>query len=91
MPEEHVALEEAIAMASRLAPEERMKLRAAIDQMTGAPAEDDNKEMLFKRLLMNKGLISQIRLPQTGAAPSERHPVTVKGKPVSETIIEDRG
>ena len=90
MAEEHVALEEAIAMASRLGPEERMKLREAIDQMTGAPAEDD-KEMLFKRLLMNKGLISQIRLPRTAAAPAERHPVTVKGKPVSETIIEDRG
>ena len=88
--EEHAALEEAIVVASRLNPEERVKLREAIDRMTGVPAEDD-KELLFKRLLMNKGLISRIRVAQTGTAVSERRPVTLKGNPASETIIEDRG
>ena len=33
MAEEHVALEEAIAIASKLGPEERMKLRAEIDNV----------------------------------------------------------
>ena len=89
MAEQHVALEEAIAMASSLGPEERIKLREAIDEMIGAPP-DDEKEALFKHLMMEKGLIRQIRLPKRGPG-SERHPVPVKGKPVSETIIEDRG
>ena len=90
MAERHLALEEAIAMASRLGPEERKKLREAIDQMIGAPPKDD-KELLFKHLLMDKGLIRQIRLPRSSAVGPDRHPVPVKGKPVSETIIEDRG
>lgn len=90
MAEEHVALEEAIAMASRLGPEERLKLREAIDRMIGTP-RDDEREMLFKHLMMEKGLINQIRLPMSGDATSERQPAPITGKPASETIIEDRG
>ena len=89
MVEQNIALEEAIAMANSLGAEERIKLREAIDQMIGA-SPDDDKETLFKHLMMEKGLIRQIRVPKRGAR-SERHPVPVKGKPVSETIIEDRG
>ena len=90
MAQEHVSLEDTIAMARRLAPEEREKLREALDQMGSAP--DEGKEILFKRLLMEKGLISEIRrVPNTTPPCTDRHPVPLKGKPVSETIIEDRG
>ncbi len=90
MAEEHVTLEQTIAMASRLNPAERMKLRQALDQMTERSAEEDN-EISFKRVLLEKGLISEVRSARKIAGNDDRHSVPVKGKPVSETIIEDRG
>jgi hypothetical protein len=88
MAEEHT-LEQAIAMASRLDSAERIKLRQALDQMTAAPTEEDG-EMTFKRVLLERGFISKISSGRNVADAREPHPVPVQGKPVSETIIEDR-
>ncbi len=90
MAGEHNTLEQAIAMASRLDSAERIKLRQALDQMTVAPTEAD-REITFTRVLLEKGMISEIRSARKRADAATRHPVLVKGKPVSETIIEDRG
>ncbi len=89
MAEERVTLEQTLAMASQLDPTERMKLRHALDQMTTSSAEED-PEMTFKRALLEKGLISEVRSARKIVNTAERHSVPVKGKPVSETIIEDR-
>lgn len=90
MAEEHNTLEQTIAMAGRLDSSERMKLRRALDQMMAASPEED-REMTFKRVLLEKGMISEVRSTRDIGAAAKRHPVPVKGKPVSETIIEDRG
>jgi hypothetical protein len=90
MNQEHLTLERAIELARQLDPNERLKLRRAIDQMIAVPPEDD-LEMAFKLALLQKGSISEIRRAPAAAGPSvQRSPVSVKGKPVSETIIEDR-
>jgi uncharacterized tellurite resistance protein B-like protein len=90
MAQERVTLEQTIALARQLDPTQRMKLRQALDQMAAEPAEVD-LEMTFKRILLDKGLISEIRVrPQTDDPGIARRPVPVQGKPVSETIIEDR-
>ena len=69
---------------------ERLKLRQALDRMVAESSEED-LEMAFKRVLLEKGLISEIRVPPRTDDPSmERRPVPVEGKSVSETIIEDR-
>jgi hypothetical protein len=36
-------------------------------------------------------MISEVRSTRDIGDAAKRHPVPVKGKPVSETIIEDRG
>ena len=90
MAQERVTLERAIEAARQLDPTERMKLRQALDQMATEPSEED-LEMTFKRILLEKGLISEIRVrPKTDDPSITRRPVPVQGKPVSETIIEDR-
>jgi hypothetical protein len=90
MVQERVTLQQAIAMARQLDPTERLKLQQALDQMMAEPPEED-PEMAFKRLLFKRGLISEIRIPPKMDDPSiQRRPVPVEGKPVSETIIEDR-
>jgi hypothetical protein len=91
MAQERTILEQAIEMAGRLGPAERWQLRQALDQMNSGPTEED-PEITFKRLLFERGLISEIRLaPKTDDPLINRRPVPVEGKPVSETIIEDRG
>ncbi len=49
---------------------------------------DDEEMELFQRWLEH-GLISSI--PDQGIDEDEFEPISVKGKPVSEIIIEDRG
>ena len=85
----HITLKEAIEVVSRLDPDDRLKLRHALDQMTGMP-QDEDAELSFKRVLLKKGLISEIR---SAGAPvgRNRRAVSVQGKPVSETLIGDRG
>ena len=90
MADDQVTLEQAIELARGLDPTERLKLRQALDQMIAGPTER-NPEMAFKRRLLEKGLISEIRLaPKDDNLSVKRQPVPVEGKPVSETIIEDR-
>ncbi|MEK6409912.1 MAG: hypothetical protein AABN34_23565 [Acidobacteriota bacterium] len=90
MAENHVTLQEAIEIVSQLDLDDRLKLRHALDRMTGG-STDEEPETNFKRVLLEKGTISEIRSPRKVAGAANRRPVPVKGKPVSETIIEDRG
>lgn len=64
--------------------------RANIDQMTAEVTEED-REIIFKRVLLRKGLISEVRPQHSMASGKKQPPISVKGKPVSETIIEERG
>ncbi len=72
--------------ALKLAPEELLKLREAIDtqlEQTKTPmTEDEFEEMLEKR-----GIITRATNP---SGMSNAPPITIKGKPLSETIIEER-
>jgi hypothetical protein len=44
----------------------------------------------FKQKLLQDGLISEIRVRPQGSPGEDRAPIRVKGKPISETIIEER-
>jgi len=69
--------------------EERQQVRVALNSPdTDKPlmTEDD-----FEQHLLAKGVISSVPSRNLGSAEySKRKPVEVKGKPVSETIIEER-
>jgi hypothetical protein len=95
MAEEQVTLEGAIEMARRLSSSEQLKLREELDQMIVDPTEADSttepSEADFSRRLLESGLITEVRLGQTPTYPQHKYaPVPVEGKPVSQTIIEDR-
>lgn len=68
----------------------RLEMREIIEKIGAEPTEEE-PETTFKRVLLMKGMISEIRSPRKVGGAANRRPVPVKGKPVSETIIEDRG
>jgi hypothetical protein len=54
------------------------------------PENKDDKEMLFKQKLLALGLIREIKFPRRYVLRGNRKPIRVSGKPLSETIIEER-
>ena len=75
-----------------LTPAEQQQVRAALDTMlpvTSGPMSEEE----FELMLVQKGILGKKRRPPS---PEEIEsfrsykPVEVKGKPVSETIIEER-
>ncbi|MGZ5481048.1 MAG: hypothetical protein ACXWID_03615 [Pyrinomonadaceae bacterium] len=43
-----------------------------------------------QRALYEAGLVSEIKPPITDPTPYRREPIAIKGKPLSETVIEER-
>jgi len=94
---ENLTLERAVEVVRALRPEEQQQLRRLMDSwQTPQPAEPtpDQQRQIAEHLLA-KGLI--VSLParyREGYNPEEaadQHPpVVVQGKPVSETLLEDR-
>ncbi len=72
-----------------LSPQEQRELRAFLDTLLvpAAPAAEEE----FERAMTTAGLLS-VPSPETRARAARRQhkPVPVRGKPVSETLIEDR-
>ena len=62
-------------------------LRAILD--SPAEADEERKREALKRSLREAGLITQPRQPRDRDVPNRRL-ITVEGRPVSETLIEDR-
>jgi hypothetical protein len=53
-------------------------------------AGQESPEELFKKRLVEVGLLEAIRKPSWPLADQDRTPIQVKGKPLSEQIMEDR-
>ncbi len=70
-----------------LAPDEWRQLREMLDAMM-VPAEEEDKCKALHQALRAAGLITQVRQSRTTDTPHRR--IEVQGKPVSETIIEER-
>ena len=87
-------LEQIIDEARALSPSEKQKLRQALDQELGpvGQADLDSKEATFVNRLRQRGLITEVpsRLPDDELRRSYQR-VEVKGEPISETIIRERG
>lgn len=75
-----------------LSPDDLKQLRAKLDEMLAPQTQMTEAE--FAQHLLSKGIISRIPQPPTEeeiAAYQERKPATLLGgKPVSETLIEER-
>ena len=88
-------LEKVIEEVKALTQEEQLQVRELIDSLLQNPVETQERlspEDLLERRLLERGVISDI--PKRNFDPDtykEFEPIEVKGKPVSETIIEERG
>jgi hypothetical protein len=53
-------------------------------------ATADDPEMLFMQRLLEAGVISEIKPRGSRSPVTDRTPIKVKGKPLSEIVIEER-
>ena len=67
-----------------LSPTDRHHLRKLLKEQDAA-----DKLAVFHQALLSQGLVKKVKKPAV-ATPIERQLIEVKGKPVSETIIEER-
>jgi hypothetical protein len=93
-------VEEIVNAVKGLPPREQAEVRRRLDTL---PAQPDDAEVLvddsrqaaidldqrLQRALYEAGLVSEIR-PRVKRPRVRRPPIKIKGRPLSETIIEDR-
>lgn len=73
-----------------LTPGEQKSLRDMVDELLATSSPQMTEEE-FEQRLLEKGIISRIPAPITDPTPyRNRKLIEVKGKPLSETIIEER-
>lgn len=83
-------LDRLVEEVKTLTPDEQRSLRNIVDELLATSAPQITEEE-FERRLLEKGIISRIPSPITDLTPyRNRKLIEVKGKPLSETIIEDR-
>lgn len=81
-------LEHIVEEIKSLAADEQWQLREILDAML-VPTEEEAKRQALHQALRAAGLITQVRQPRAiDLSPRQR--IYVQGKPVSETIIEER-
>ena len=82
-----LTLDKVIEDVKTLPQEEIKQLRSVLDDLL----ERKSKEEEVERLLLEAGLISEIKKPKRSVEAFRKYkPIKVKGKPVSETLIEER-
>jgi len=83
-------LERVLNEIKALTPAEIMQIRQRVDELLAAQTE--SAERTLKQSLFEAGLLSELKTPDRDVKSFRAYqPVTVKGKPVSETIIEEHG
>jgi len=66
-------------------------LRRLIEMLSQAePAKPEMTEDEFQMRLMSEGIISELPRPLTEREEESFRPIQVQGRPLSETIIEER-
>ncbi len=87
---EHVTLDRAVQVVQALTPAERQQLHKMMD-LWQPPAETARDQQRLAERLLAKGLLSHIPKDAYTEAARDRHaPIEVSGRPVSETLLEDR-
>ena len=83
-----VTLDRILEAIKTLAHDERRQLREMLNVMM-VPAEEEAKRQALRQALRAAGLVTQVRQPRATDT-THRRRIEVQGKPVSETIIEER-
>jgi hypothetical protein len=83
-------MEEILEAVRALKRDEQAVVRAQLDALLAEPAAGSPEERV-ERALFERGLLSEIKEPIVDLSPyRSRRLVEVQGKPLSETIVEDR-
>ena len=83
-------LDQVFEQVKALTPNEQRQLRDMLDELI-AKAQPAMSEAEFEQWLLDRGVISHIPAPITDFSPYQnRKLMEVEGKPLSETIIEER-
>lgn len=94
-------VEEILSAVKELLPGEQAEVRRRLDTLPAEASEteagpDDKRQAAIdldqrvQRALYEAGLVREIKPPITDPAPYRREPIAIKGKPLSETVIEER-
>jgi hypothetical protein len=85
-------IEQLVSQVRSLSPDEQRRLRKVLDEhLASTPPPQQATEEDFKRRLVELGLLKELKHPARNAESFlSWKPVQTKGKPLSETIIEER-
>ncbi|MCA1568525.1 MAG: hypothetical protein LC803_23325 [Acidobacteria bacterium] len=82
-----MSVSEVLEAVRAMSPEERERVRALLDALPDASSPTDDAA---QARLHEAGLLGETRTRVAGTR-ARRSPVEIKGRPLSETIIEERG
>ncbi len=85
MPSQTV--EKVVEQIKSLSIEEQIEVRSILNQISLTPEEIDRK---IQEEMLAEGLVSEIKPPRTKTSKRDFMPIEIEGKPISETIIEER-
>ena len=94
-------VEEIVNAVKGLPPAERADVQRKVEALINQPEHDQgvadegrqaaiDLDQRVQRALFEAGMLSEIKPPITDPTPYRREPITIKGKPLSETVIEER-
>ena len=94
-------IEEIMNAVKGLAPGEQAEVRRRLNTLPAEASEteagsDDKRpgaidlDQRVQHALYEAGLVREIKPPITDPTPYRREPIAIKGKPLSETVIEER-
>jgi len=83
-----VTLHQVLEQVKMLTPDEQRELREILDFVL-ASHDNEVTEELFERMMAEKGIMT-VPPPNSPVRSENWKPVEVKGKPVSEILIEER-
>ena len=83
-----VTLDQVLEEVKVLTRDDQQQLRKLLDEML-AKQEEGAKIEAFHKALLSAGLVKSIKTQPT-IGTSDRRLIKVKGKPLSETIVEER-
>ena len=82
-----VTLDSVVQEVKTLPTEDLKRLRVLLDELLSG----EEKREHFEQAMLEAGLVSEIRKPKRDVEAFRKYkPVKVKGKPISETLIEER-
>jgi len=95
------SVQEIISAIKSLPPEEQAELTRRLEVLVTLQDESNvvvdetrlsatDLDQRIQTALYEAGLVSEIKPPITDPTPYRREPITIKGKPLSETVIEER-